>query len=279
MKKLQLFNYLCSGLVFVCSLTVQADDFIPKSTYNWTGVYVGGFVGGASGANVTGSGPTDSNGNTWNANSLASAYGNNYSTGGSFMGGGTLGYNWQFKETPYVLGVEAEYGYIGMSGSNPDPNNAQWNTFANNSNEQYENTQGYVPLPLSNGKASTKIGSDYGYGLIGGRIGYSMERALIYIKSGAVFTSTQTEYSDSNANFYIKEKSNNDAGYALGAGLEYALPFEWTKNISVKTEYLYFGLNKSTTGSVQNINSPVPYSYTTNIDGIHTAKVGVNYKF
>ena len=267
MKKLQLFNYLCSGLVFVCSLTVQADDFIPKSTYNWTGVYVGGFVGGASGANVTGSGPTYSTGAPYND----SSYANNYSTGGSFIGGGTLGYNWQFKETPYVLGVEAEYGYIGMSGSNPDPNNATFNA------PSY--VEGEPVYPLSNGKATTKIGNDYGYGLIGGRIGYSMERALIYIKSGAVFTSTQTEYSDSNYNFYIKEKSNNDAGYALGAGLEYALPFEWTKNISVKTEYLYFGLNKSTTGSLQNINFPVSSSYTTNIDGIHTAKVGVNYKF
>jgi hypothetical protein len=40
----------------ICLITLSgatfADTSINKSTYNWNGVYVGGFVGGSSGAEI-----------------------------------------------------------------------------------------------------------------------------------------------------------------------------------------------------------------------------------
>ena len=85
----------------------------PKSTYDWTGVYVGGFVGGASGANGTNSSTTN---NTVPTPPSQNSNSSNYSTGGSFMGGGTVGYNWQIGKTPYLIGLEGEYGYLSLSG-------------------------------------------------------------------------------------------------------------------------------------------------------------------
>ena len=41
--------------LLVLSDTSFADSTTSKSTYDWTGVYLGGFVGGAAGSNVTSS--------------------------------------------------------------------------------------------------------------------------------------------------------------------------------------------------------------------------------
>ena len=49
-------NYMVFILPFsllVLSDISFADSAAPKSTYDWTGVYVGGFVGGATGANIS----------------------------------------------------------------------------------------------------------------------------------------------------------------------------------------------------------------------------------
>jgi outer membrane immunogenic protein len=250
-------------LMLLISSTALANENT-NSTYNWTGVYLGGFVGGASSANVNNSEPQYPNGNFWNISGIN----NNYDTSASFIGGGTVGYNWQLPESPLLLGLEGEYGYLGMSGSKIDPNSATYNALTAGSE-----------FPQDNSVSSTKIGGSYGYGLVGGRIGYAIDRALIYIKSGAVFTTTQSTFSDSNYDTSVSGKRNNNAGYALGAGVEYALPFTWSKNISVKTEYLYFGIDRTTPASGVNGANNSILNYNSNISGIHTAKVGVNYKF
>ena len=74
--------------------------------YNWTGFYVGGYVGGAWGNNVR---VTNVNtADTWN-----------YDLGSSFIGGGTAGLNYQIGQ--WVWGVEGEVGYIHLTGSAADP--------------------------------------------------------------------------------------------------------------------------------------------------------------
>lgn len=260
-----------SGVAIADTVTTPAPSSTTasKSTYDWTGVYVGGFVGGATGSNVTSTEPYNGQNGYWE---IVAGANNNYSTKASFMGGGTVGYNWQIGNTPYLVGLEGEYGYLGQSGSNPDPNAA----VLNNANPASK---------PSNGSSSTKIGSSYGYGLVGGRIGYAMDRALFYVKSGAVFTSNQSSYSDPNYGFTGSSKTNNNAGYAIGAGVEYALPTEWfklAKNISIKTEYLYFGINRTTTTTGSSYSDGwvgEKFSSNTSISGISTAKIGVNYKF
>jgi len=250
------------GIVLLSS-SVMADELATKSTYDWTGIYVGGFIGGATGADVTNTATRNIDGTLWNYPGDAT---NNYSTKAGFIGGGTVGYNWQIGKTPYVVGLEGEYGYLSQSGSKTDPNAATYNAIN-------------VPTTTTdNSRSSTSIGTNYGYGLIGGRIGYALDRSLIYIKSGAIFTSVNSSWSDTN---YALGTSNNGTttGYALGCGFEYALPFKHLSNVSVKTEYLYFGIPKNSTLSTQTTEQADPLTTYQSTSGIHTAKIGVNYKF
>jgi outer membrane immunogenic protein len=231
-----------------------------KSTYNWTGAYVGGFVGGATGSDVSNTAAMTSYNALWNDGNAN----NNYSNNASFIGGGTVGYNWQIGKTPYLVGLEGEYGYLSQKNSKTDPNATTWNAAHPN------------VLPQSNSQSSTSIGADYGYGLVGGRLGYALDRSLIYIKSGAVFTTVNSSWSDTNYEF---NGTSNKAttGYALGAGFEFAVPFKYFTNVTVKTEYLYFGIPTSNKINSSDGNFSITTSQSTS--GIHTAKIGVNYKF
>ena len=237
-----------------------ADSVAPKSTYDWTGVYVGGFVGGATGSDVSNTASRfRDDGSLLNDPGDAN---NNYSTKAGFIGGGTVGYNWQIGKTPYLVGLEGEYGYLGQKGGKTDPNAALNNTYYGDDD---------------NSQSSTTIGADYGYGLVGGRLGYALDRSLIYIKSGAVFTTVNSSWSDTAYELNGTSNKATTTGYALGAGFEYALPFKYFTNVSLKTEYLYFGIPTSATLVTRFSDEDIANTQTTS--GIHTAKIGVNYKF
>jgi len=62
----------------------------PEDRHDWTGLYVGGFVGGAAGTRVNTSQPIDANGNTWKGTNGPD---DSYNTKANVMGGGTVGYN------------------------------------------------------------------------------------------------------------------------------------------------------------------------------------------
>ena len=250
-------------------------DTAPKSTYDWTGVYVGGYVGGASGANATSSVAHGVSINNAPSPDWASGSSSNYSTSASFMGGGTVGYNWQIPKTAFLIGLEGEYGYLGSSGSS-----------------QNQDTPGYGFSVSTQNK--TTIGSDYGYGLVGGRLGYALDRSLFYVKSGAVFTqvkSTQTTITDTQHNYLPEDftspttnSGGTTTGYAIGGGVEYAPSWYSNENFTVKVEYLYFGI--PTSNNANNVATETyyplttaPQTYQNSTGGISTAKIGVNYKF
>lgn len=168
-----------------------------------------------------------------------------------------------------MIGLEAEYGYLGSKGGKEDPNAALLGDYGD-------------------GFHKTKIGGSYGYGLIGGRLGYAYDRSLFYVKSGAVFTTTKTNYDDfdnypsagGGTTLHTSGKSDN-VGYAIGGGIEQALPPEWfesAKHISIKAEYLYLGIGRTQTTSGVSSLGPT-YTTTDHIRGMHTAKIGINYQF
>ena len=253
-----------SGVAIADTVTSPATSSTTetKSTYDWAGVYVGGFVGGATGSDVSNTATRYTSDNyLWTDPGDAN---NNYSTKAGFIGGGTVGYNWQIGKTPYLVGLEGEYGYLSQKNSKTDPNAAAYN--AANPTETPDN-----------GQSSTSIGADYGYGLVGGRLGYALDRSLIYIKSGAVFTTVNSSWSDTAYELNGTSNKATTTGYALGAGFEYALPFKYFTNVSLKTEYLYFGIPTSATLVTRFSDEDIANTQTTS--GIHTAKIGVNYKF
>ena len=76
-------------------------------------------------------------------------------------------------------------------------------------------------------------------------------------------------------------------GYAIGGGVEYAPSYFGNQNFSIKAEYLYFGIEQANNAINYNQNNcdDCNPAYVTTADyhnstgGIHTAKIGVNYKF
>jgi outer membrane immunogenic protein len=101
----------------------------PPPPFSWTGYYIGGFAGGAATASVSNLDAINfATFGPFPAGTTAACFGGlgfgpgclaSYSLGGSFIGGGTAGYNWQFGKM--VTGIEAEFGYIHLSGTGTLP--------------------------------------------------------------------------------------------------------------------------------------------------------------
>jgi outer membrane immunogenic protein len=149
-----------------------------------------------------------------------------------FVGGGQLGYNWQTGN--FVVGIEGDI--------------------------QYSALKSEVDL----GGGVTGAAKIPAFATVRGRLGYAFDRALVYGTGGWAYT--KTEASLSGAGVTISD-SKWTSGYALGAGLEYALWNRWT----VKGEYLYV---RSGDVSLTLAGLTASGNYTVNV-----ARVGLNYRF
>jgi outer membrane immunogenic protein len=76
----------------------------PAAIFSWTGLYIGGHVGGAFDRS------------SW-SNPLTGAN-NIFTSGAGFVGGAQAGANLQFNR--FVLGVEGDFSYAGLKGSGSD---------------------------------------------------------------------------------------------------------------------------------------------------------------
>lgn len=223
--------------------------------YNWTGLYIGGFVGGAgTDRNLSTSDPCLTGtvcGATGFYNGVGPAI---YNLKSSVIGGGTIGYNWQSGQ--FVYGVEAEGGYMNLRGSSVFPG-----------------------APVGGDTvASTRIGDTYA--MITGRLGIAFDRTLFYVKGGGVVTEVRTGVLDTctvapcGPGLVNTRTSNTRFDYTVGGGVEYALSSNW----SVKGEYMYLGLRRDTVGNGLS-NGVTPVYSITSIPGVHMGKIGINYKF
>jgi outer membrane immunogenic protein len=219
--------------------------------YNWTGCYLGGYVGGASASrNVT---ARDLNGYNYPP-PFAPGLPFSYKLDSSVIGGGTLGCNYQAGQ--FVFGLEGEAGYMKLTGSALDP------------------LSPFVPLDTL---SSTRIGN--WYGMVTGRAGIAWDRALFYVKGGVAFVNTRTSVVDSNlvVGFNTVTAISGDTlrtTWTVGGGLEYALSEAW----SIKGEYMYIALrNTQTACGVPALGGTFCWSH--DLPAIHTAKFGINYHF
>ena len=206
------------------------------NNYNWTGLYVGLNAGGTFGnSNRCGSFAPYSNANGL---PVAGFLPNCAITGvrnSGFTGGGQIGYNWQSGNIVY--GVEGDIDFLNGG------RRRGGNTIVTGGATPANFAGTYV---VSNGGGSN--GNAFGTARL--RVGYAFDRFLVYVTGGAAFGGRSI--GNSSAAFYpaplavapgnqfssyssVGGGSNNRVGYALGAGLEYAL----TNNWSVKGEYLY----------------------------------------
>lgn len=250
--------------------------YTPSVAYNWTGCYVGGYLGGAwqsqDGATFTDLGnanfPSFSGGVA--AARISPSHSWSIDLRDSFIGGGTLGCNWQPFRTPFVLGVEGEFGHLRLNGDAFDPTTIR-------------STQ-TTPDVLG----SARVG-DW-YGMATGRLGYAWDRILVYAKGGAAFIPTQASVLDSClntaggcGNWIVSATSDRTVvtTWTIGGGLEWAFATNW----SVKAEYMFIGLHDTRTScGIATVASGAivpggPFCFDQHFDGINTAKVGLNYRF
>lgn len=121
--------------------------------------------------------------------------------------------------------------------------------------------------------------TNYGdwYSAYTARLGYAVDRSLFYAKGGAVVMRVETGVLDTTGAVTSDSTTRKwEVGYAVGGGWEYAIDSKW----SVKAEYLYFGFGKFDTSAPAVGNPGVGTGFsTTSLAGIHTAKIGLNYKW
>jgi outer membrane immunogenic protein len=145
--------------------------------------------------------------------------------------GGTVGYNYQISH--FVVGAEADIDWASISGTT---------------------TTAACP-------AGCKT-SDSWLSTIRGRVGYSADRFLPYFTGGAALGNI-----DATTGPLTTSASN--AGWTVGAGLEFAFTPSW----SIKAEYLYVNLGKFNCGfNCGGLTDNVSFS-------ANIVRGGINYRF
>jgi len=266
------------GTAVAADMPVKAPPIAaPPPAFTWTGCYLGGYVGGAwsdrdpvftdlGNANFR----SFSGGIT--AGRIEGSHSWSVSSDSSVIAGGTLGCNWQVVGSPFVFGIEGEGGYLRLEGSTFDPLLSP-----------------VVPLTALRTTPDVLGGARVGdwYAMITGRLGYAWDRVLIYAKGGAAFVPVRASVVDSCAtagcgNWLLATSvSDTVTTWTIGGGIEWA----FTDNWSIKGEYMFIGLDDTfTTCAPATLASGAvvsggPFCFGHDFNGIHTAKIGVNYRF
>lgn len=204
--------------------------------YNWSGFYVGGQVG-----------------YQWNANDQSVSA---FAPGGAFfdgpfgfsargvVGGGHVGYNWQFGQ--WVAGIEGDFEGSGVKGD--------------------------VTIPATSPVGPGAFSVDQKWqASLRGRLGWTWDRVMIYGTGGIAwgnFDATATNL----AAVLSESWSDTLTGWTLGAGVEWALWQNWTGRV----EYRYTDY-KSFTG-VSSVVAPGG-SFGTDDLKFHTVRAGLSYRF
>jgi outer membrane immunogenic protein len=228
-------------------IAVPGPSYYPKSIpppaiYDWTGIYVGGHVGGGI--------LTDSvSQNGFSTSPLAT----NLQSSGSLrpagvIGGGQIGANYEFA--PWVIGVEGSWTDSGIQG----------NTLLG--------ATAITPPPVVVQERFTSHA--LWFAALTGRAGYAANDWLFYAKAGGAWMHVSyTEDLLLAGGFTAATQviSDNRTGFTAGAGIEFGL----VENLSGKIEYDFYGF-----GTKSYNFGFTPVSVRSNL---HTLTVGLNYRF
>jgi outer membrane immunogenic protein len=236
---MKLKQYLLASAVCVLPIAASAADLPVKAPYSavapfsWTGFYVGGSAGFVS-QNAT---QTDLDGFFTGD---VGVYG---VPGHAGLFGVNAGYNYQMNAV--VVGLEADIA------------------FATGSNE--------TGVPYYNGSCrfgfSSKLSS---LSTVRGRLGYAVDRALIYGTAGWAFGNVKNDVTTENWSGAAYSESGYRSGWTAGGGLEYALTNNWT----VRAEGLYVDLG--TKNATDSAGSGTQFAFKNTYT---LGRLGMNYKF
>jgi outer membrane immunogenic protein len=187
------------GTAAAADLPVRAPVGVARSMatyYDWSGFYLGAHVGGAWG-NITYSDVTNTS--TFGGAVPGNAF--TQKTSG-FIGGGQIGYNWQFN--PWVLGIEGKFSGSTLKG-----------TTTNFVDDSFTNETNFLML-------------------ITGRLGFAVDNWLFYGKGGFAGVNRKVSVSDIGTvspGVGSGSATSFHTGWTAGAGIEYGLTRNWILGI------------------------------------------------
>jgi outer membrane immunogenic protein len=195
------------------------------ASFDWTGPYAGGTAGYG-----------------WGRSQICdfdvSACSNTYDIRG-FVGGATVGYNWQVGG--WVLGLEGDMSYANIDGSTPSSDGFGCDI-----------------------ECRTEV---QWFSTLRGRAGLTFDRLLMFVSGGLAVAHLEAGLVGNPLGSATK------TGWTLGAGLEWAFAPNW----SAKLEYLHVGgLGAFNADPSTDCNAPgciVPRS------SFDVVRVGLNYRF
>jgi outer membrane immunogenic protein len=245
-----LIGLLSAGAAQAADMPVKAAPAAAPPPFNWTGFYIGVHGGGAWGTveSTLPLGTIDSTALTLPISSH---------TINGFVAGGQVGYNWQVN--PWlVFGIEGQFSWTDATGRTPC-------------------------APLSILGCTTDVNW---IATFAGRIGYAMDRTMIYIKGGVAWA--DTDHTVDFLGISILSSSSTRTGAMIGAGIEHAFAPNW----SAKIEYNFMDFDTDRLGfGLANGGCPEAMALSVRdrmcgrtIDAdvtqkIHLIKFGLNYRF
>ena len=270
MKKFLLSSVALAGLTVGASAADLPSrrapaPYVAVPVFTWTGFYVGVNAGyGFSGdeatrslfvANIVGlNAPLG-------APISGGVFGNNNRNRDGFVGGGQVGYNYQVGSI--VFGVEGDIQYTDFGRGRNNSTSGAFGTFAPNPflvaapTGVGLGTQGNVAFFNNSTLGANR--SDY-FGTVRGRLGVAFDRLLVYGTGGVAFRDVGNNNNGAGfgvanglalagSGYYVNgiatflgsfvnpsvQRKQDDVGYAVGGGVEYA----FTPNLTGKIEGLY----------------------------------------
>jgi outer membrane immunogenic protein len=230
--------------------------------YNWTGIYIGGNVGGGwsedSGATLC------SEGGVVNGPGCQNVPGGTIN-GSGVIGGVQAGYNWQVGPS-WLIGIEADIQGADIKGSTTV-------------NGPFPFFGGGFGLAATRYTASERI--DW-FGTVRGRAGMTAGPVLLYVTGGLAYGHARlnTDLVDPFPFTFPASASVTKAGWTAGGGVEWGFAGNW----SVKVEGLYYDLGTTTVraGPTVGAGDPAVAVFTRgkefDLHGV-IGRVGLNYRF
>jgi outer membrane immunogenic protein len=236
----------------------KAPAAVPVPVPMWTGFYAGLNIGYSWGRSSNDSTINDA------ATGALVAVSSGKTKMDGVIGGGQIGYNWQFSN--WVAGIEADIQASGQKGSSS-------------------------ALCLGCGDGPSDIATTFEqkltwFGTVRGRLGVTITpTVLVYGTGGLAYgeiksagTITGPTVTSPSATVAFSEKETK-TGWVVGGGVESMLGNNWT----AKIEYLYMDLGTVSGGPfatpiVGTIRNPLATSFSSRVTD-NIVRVGVNYKF
>jgi outer membrane immunogenic protein len=252
----------------------------PPPLWNWTGFYLGGHLGMGLSRNELSSNSCSSDKSDFCIeffiNSGFSSYLGSHN-GLGVVGGVQVGYNWQFANSPVVVGIEGTYRFANLKGNHEK-------TLASADDEHVFNGQEQF---------STNV---KGIATIVGRLGIAsgpQDRTLWYVKGGVAWAKTDYTANGTWTSIDVGSASHEALattfsgnrsrwGWTVGTGVEFGLWDNWSARIDY--DYLRFtfndiGSNGTLIGLVGDTGNFAIRRNTNLNQQIHLVTVGLNYRF